>query len=276
MYSQFEQAMASAASSENKQYQDAFDVHEARKHFPGLNHDAVAFNNAHESVVLQECIDAVANEMASYPFELGSDDPRAIKREDTLTQHRAELAAFMNADGDEIAFGQTTTLLLRTQDQALRAKMDSDSEMIVSLLKHEASANSWLALADSLGIKIKWWAPPPGDNPTLSVDTLRPLLTSKTRIVACNHVSNVVGTIHPIRQVADLVHTIPGAILVDGVSYAPHRPIDVKALDADFYSFSWYKVYGPHIAQLYGKRELQKSLVTHISHFFLSEWPGFD
>lgn len=269
--------MAPAASSENKQYQDAFDVHEARKHFPGLSHDAVAFNNAHGSVVLQECIDAVANEMASYPFELGSDDPRAVKREDTLTQHRAELAAFMNADGDEIAFGQTTTLLLRTLGQALRAKMDSDSEMIVSLLEHEASANSWLALADSLGIKIKWWAPPPGDDPTLSVDTLRPLLTSKTRIVACNHVSNVVGTINPIRQVADLVHTIPGAILVvDGVSYAPHRPIDVKALDADFYSFSWYKVYGPHIAQLYGKRELQKSLVTHISHFFLSEWPGFD
>lgn len=256
---------------------DAFDVHEARRHFPGLNQDVVAFNNAHGTVVHQGCIEAVAKEMSSYPFELGSDDPRGKQREANLTEQRAELAAFVNAAVDEVAFGQSTTLLLRSLGQALRPKMNEDSEMIVSLLDHEASATSWLALANSLGIDIKWWAPPPGDDPCLSLETLRPLLSSKTRIVACNHVSNVVGTIHPIREIADLVHTIPGAVLVvDGVSFAPHRPIDVKALDVDFYCFSWYKVYGPHIAQLYGRREVQKSLITHISHSFLAEWPGFD
>jgi selenocysteine lyase/cysteine desulfurase len=256
---------------------NAFDVDEARCQFPGLSQDAVAFNNAHGTVVYQGCIEAVAKEMASYPFELGSDDPRGKQREANLTQQRAELAAFMNAEVDELAFGQSTTLLLRSLGQALRPKMDEESEMIVSLLDHEASATSWLALAKSLGIEIKWWVPPPGDDPCLSLDTLRPLLSSKTRIVACNHVSNVVGTIHPIREIADLVHTIPGAVVVvDGVSYAPHRPIDVKALDVDFYCFSWYKVYGPHIAQLYGRREVQKRLITHISHSFLAGWPGFD
>ncbi|THX14593.1 putative nonribosomal peptide synthase [Aureobasidium pullulans] len=100
---------------------------------------------------------------------------------------------------------------------------------------------------------------------------------AKTRIVTCNHVSNVVGTCHPIRQVADMVHQIPGAILiVDGVVWAPRRPIDVKALDVDFYCFSWYKVFGPHIAQLYGRCSTQKRVLAGISHYFLSDMPGLD
>lgn len=79
------------------------------------------------------------------------------------------------------------------------------------------------------------------------------------------------------RQVADLVHTIPGAIVVvDGVAFAPHRPIDVKALDVDFYCFSWYKLFGPHVAQLYGRRATQKRALTGIAHFFLSSMPGLD
>ncbi|KAF5857862.1 hypothetical protein ETB97_005206 [Aspergillus alliaceus] len=92
-----------------------------------------------------------------------------------------------------------------------------------------------------------------------------------------NAAPDEVGTIHPIREIADMVHGVPGAILiVDGVAWAPHRPIDVKALDVDFYCFSWYKVFGPHIAQLYGRRSVQKRMLTGISHFFLSEMPGLD
>jgi selenocysteine lyase/cysteine desulfurase len=155
--------------------------------------------------------------------------------------------------------------------------LNSDCEIIVSNLCHEASAAAWVFLAKELNVAIKWWAPPPGNDACLSLATLEPLLSPKTRIVTCNHVSNVVGTIHPIRQVADMVHTIPGAILiVDGVAFAPHRPIDVKALDVDFYCFSWYKVFGPHIAQLYGRRTVQKRSLTHISHYFLSDYPGLD
>lgn len=76
---------------------------------------------------------------------------------------------------------------------------------------------------------------------------------------------------------AELVHSIPGAVLVvDGVAWAPHRPIDVKALDVDFYCFSWYKVFGPHIAQLYGRRTAQKRVLGGISHYFLGGMPGLD
>ncbi|KAB8263316.1 hypothetical protein BDV32DRAFT_146645 [Aspergillus pseudonomiae] len=257
--------------------QDAFDVQSVRRQFPALQGGIVAFNNAAGTAVYQGAIERTHDYMSSFPIEVGLDDPQSQKKTEGLMNKTAELAAFMNADSDEVAFGQSTTMLLRILGQALRPALNSDCEMIVSNLCHEASAAAWIFLAKDLGIAIKWWAPPAGDDPCLSLETLKPLLTPNTRVVACNHVSNVVGTVHPIRKIADAVHSVPGAILiVDGVAWAPHRPIDVKALDVDFYCFSWYKVFGPHIAQLYGRRSVQKRMLTGISHFFLSDFPGLD
>lgn len=145
--------------------------------------------------------------------------------------------------------------------------------MIVSVLCHEAGVTAWIALAKSLGISIKWWTPAGGmgnnTDPKLSLETLRTLLSPKTRLVCCGHVSNITGTIEPIKEIADLVHTIPGALLcVDGVAWAPHRPIDVKNLGVDFYVFSWYKVFGPHIAQIYARRTVQQRYLTNLNHYF--------
>ncbi|GKU18054.1 unnamed protein product [Fusarium langsethiae] len=218
---------------------DALDVQSVRRQFPALHSGLVAFNNAAGTAVYQGAIDNTHKYMSAFPVELGLDDPQSQAKTKRMMDKVAGLAAFMNADADEIAFGQSTTMILRTLGQALKPSLNSDCEIIVSSLCHEGSAGAWRALAADLGIAIKWWMPPAGDDPCLSLETLKPLLTSKTRIVACNHVSNVVGTIHPIKQIADAVHAIPGAILiVDGVVWAPHRPIDVKALDVDFYCFS--------------------------------------
>ena len=77
----------------------------------------------------------------------------------------------------------------------------------------------------------------------LTTENLKPLLSEKTALVTCTHASNVLGTIHDVKKIAEMVHTVPGAKLcVDGVALAPHREVDVKALDVDFYAFSWYKV----------------------------------
>ncbi|CAI7613784.1 unnamed protein product [Penicillium viridicatum] len=221
---------------------DAFDVESVRKQFPALREGIVVFNNAAGTAVYQGAIETTHNTMSSFPIEIGLEDPRSQERTEHWMKKTVELAAFMNAASDEVA-----------------------------------SAGAWVSLAKDIGIAIKWWAPPTGDDPCLSLETLKPLLTPKTRIVACNHVSNVLGTINPIRKIASMVHSIPGAILiVDGVAWAPHRPIDVNDLDVDFYCFSWYKVFGPHIAQLYGRRSVQKRMLTGISHFFLGEMPGLD
>lgn len=134
--------------------------------------------------------------------------------------------------------------------------------MVISAVDHEANIASWVTLAEDLGITLKWWKPttPSTKNPQLSPESLKPLLSSKTRLVTCTHASNLLGSITPVRAIADLVHsTCPdGLLCVDGVAYAPHRPIDMKALGVDMYAFSWYKVYGPHIAQLYVSETAQK------------------
>lgn len=91
---------------------------------------------------------------------------------------------------------------------------------------------------------IKWWAPPTSTSPELLVSDLKNLLSDKTVMVTCTHASNILGTIHDIKALADAVHEVKDALFcVDGVSYAPHRSIDVKALGVDFYAFSWYKVF---------------------------------
>jgi len=139
---------------------------------------------------------------------------------------------------------------------SLLPNLNADSELIVSVLCHEAGATAWVALAKALGISIKWWVPAGGmgnnSNPKLSIETLKPLLSPKTRLVCCGHVSNITGTIeNNVKEVA-----------------APHRPIDVKQLGVDFYVFSWYKVFGPHIAQIYAQRDVQKQYLTSLNHYF--------
>ena len=131
-----------------------------------------------------------------------------------------------------------------------------------------------MTIAEDLDLTLKWWTPrsPSSSNPQLTPDTLEPLLTDKTRLVTCTHTSNILGSITPIREVADLVHSkCPNGLLcVDGVALAPHRAIDMQALGVDMYAFSWYKVYGPHVAQLYVKRAVQDKCMRSLGHFFKS------
>lgn len=91
---------------------------------------------------------------------------------------------------------------------------------------------------------LKWWEPSPSSpDLRLTPENLRPLMSDKTVFVACTHASNILGTIHDIKGIAEEVHRVKGAMLcVDGVAYAPHRQVDVEDLGVDFYAFSWYKV----------------------------------
>ncbi|KAK0761737.1 hypothetical protein N5P37_004536 [Trichoderma harzianum] len=251
---------------------DTIDMNQVRSHFPVLSGETVLFNNASGTVILGDAVTIASERMISMPIDRGDGDPRSDAAQAEYANNWLQCAAFINADPSEIAFGPSTTALLRLLSQSLQPYLNSDAEMVCSTLCHEAAASSWVYLARSLGITIKWWIPSQDekDSPCLTVESLKPLLTPKTRLVTCNHVSNVVGTIHPIRELADLVHTIPGCmIVVDGVAWAPHRPVDVKALDVDFYCFSWYKVFGPHIAQLYAHRRAQDRYMSSINHYFL-------
>lgn len=168
--------------------------------------------------------------------------------------------------------GPSTTQLYRNVSATLRPHLPPGSEIICSALDHEANIASWVTLAEDLQLQVIWWKPttPTSHNPQLTPESLAPLLTPQTRLVTCTHTSNVLGTITPIREIAQLLHsTCPEALLcVDAVAYAPHRPIDVRDLDVDIYAFSWYKVYGPHVAQLYVRRAVQDKCMRSLGHYF--------
>jgi selenocysteine lyase/cysteine desulfurase len=138
--------------------------------------------------------------------------------------------------------GASTTQLFVNLAGAL--KFNEGDEIILSKLDHETNINGWLLMADRLKLKVKWWI---SEKPELKLtpENLKPLLSPKVKFVACTHVSNILGTIHDLKAIADTVHEAGALFCVDGVSFAPHRQVDVKAFGVDFYAFSWYKVYNP-------------------------------
>ena len=109
-----------------------------------------------------------------------------------------------------------------------------------------------------------------GDTDDLEIEDLAALLTGKTRLVCFTHCSNIVGLVHDAKAIVQMVHDAGALACIDGVALAPHRRIDVKELDADFYLYSAYKVYGPHIAVLYGKRDLLLRAANQ-NHYFVPE-----
>ncbi|KAJ5174137.1 aminotransferase [Penicillium canariense] len=279
-----------------------FDIEAVRKQFPGLDAGSVCLNNGSGALVYRGAIERqvvccvyIVRTMSAPHMNLRGLDSKSLVDVRERTAQYKKLASFMNAEPDEIgkrsfirghsiprcscliqfllAFGPSTTGLSRSLAASLLPNLNADSEIIISVLCHEADVTACVAMAKTLGISIKWWIPAGGmgnnKDPKLSLETLRPLLSPKTRLVCCGHVSNITGTIENVKEIADLVHTIPDALIwVDGVAWAPHRPIDVKQLGVDFYVFSWYKVFGPHIAQIYARRDVQKRYLTSLNHYF--------
>ncbi|KAF2157155.1 PLP-dependent transferase [Myriangium duriaei CBS 260.36] len=248
------------------------DVTAVRKHFPALDREQVYFDNAGGSQVLQEVVDSVSTYLATTNVQLGASYP--IGQQSTkLYEHGFQSAAeYINATRDSIVLGSSTTQLYRNLSLALFDHITPGSEIILSTIDHEANLASWVQLASFRGATIKWWhpsfSPSNTTNPHLTPDSLRPLLSDKTKIVACTHTSNILGTITPVRAIADLVHTQPHALLcVDAVAYAPHREVDVQSFGVDFYAFSWYKIYGPHISMLYASKRGREAMLS-LGHFF--------
>ncbi|KAI8961844.1 PLP-dependent transferase [Daldinia sp. FL1419] len=245
----------------------AFDVEADRARFPALREDQVFLDNAGGSQVLGAVVEAISDYLIKSNVQFGGGYKTSKASSSRYDDGVTAGARFLNAEKDEIAFGPSTTQLLRNLSFTLRFR--PGDEIIVSSIDHEANIAPWKDLAARSNLVLKWWTPSPQSlNPRLLPSSLAPLLSPKTRLVTCTHASNVLGTIHDVKAVAEAVHGVPGALLcVDGVAYAPHREVDVKDLGVDFYVLSWYKVYGPHIAMLYGSRRAQEQMHT-LGHFF--------
>ena len=241
-----------------------------RNSFPGLKNGTVFLDNAGGSQVAQQSIDHIISFLSGESVQLGASYAASQNAGAAVSDGRAALATLMNAaHPEEIVMGATATQLLDQLARGLVQGWKEGDEVIVTNFDHEANIGPWRQL-EARGITIREWKMPTGsDLPDL--DDLRALLSDRTRLLAVTHTSNIFGTIMPIRDIADIAHEAGARLCVDGVAYAPHRAIDVQALDVDYYVFSAYKVYGPHHAALYGRYNLLRDDAKNINHYFYGE-----
>lgn len=174
---------------------------------------------------------------------------------------RSRIAKFLNAaKAEEIIFTRGTTESINMVAYSFgKAFVRPGDEVIITEMEHHSNIVPWQILCEDKGAILK--VVPMNDKGELILEELAKLLSKKTKIVAVTHVSNSLGTINPIKTIAKMVHDSGAKLLVDGAQAAPHMPIDVQDLDADFYVFSGHKEYGPTgIGILYGKEALLNAM----------------
>lgn len=226
-----------------------------RSHFPSVqNSDTIFFDNPGGTQVTQSVIDAMREYYMTANANHGGAFPTSERNDEMLHQARVAFADFLNAPSpNEIVFGPNMTTLTFTLSRALGRWLRADDEIIVTRLDHDANVAPWVALEER-GVVIKRVDINP-DDCTLDMADFEKQLSNKTRVVAVGLASNAVGSVNPVREIADLAHMAGALVYADAVAYAPHMPIDVQALHIDFLVCSAYKFYGPHLGILYGKYE---------------------
>lgn len=173
--------------------------------------------------------------------------------------HRAS-ADLLNADADEVVFGPNATTLLFAISRSVGRTLVPGDEVVVTRLDHDANVRPWVLAAEDAGATVRW-VDVREDDATLDPASFEAALSERTKIVAFTLASNAVGTITPAAELTRLVHErTPAIVACDGVHLAQHRRIDVGAIDADLVVCSPYKIFGPHLGVLFGRREVLSSL----------------
>lgn len=168
---------------------------------------------------------------------------------------RQKVADFIQAKSSkEILFTRGTTTSLNWVAQFAKEILQPDQEVIISVQEHHSNIIPWQQACQQTGAKLRYVTLKDGE---LDVDNLKSMLSEKTKFVSLAHVSNVLGGVVPIGEIAELVHEVGAYLVVDGAQSVPHMAVNVQELDVDFYAFSGHKMLGPTgIGVLYGKEEL--------------------
>ena len=236
----------------------AFDADALRAEFPALarEHDGqpVAFlDGPGGTQVPQRVIDAVAGYLRDMNANAGGAFETSERSDSMVEEAHAAVADFLGAASpDEIKFGYNMSTLTLHIGRSIGATLGPGDEILVTTLDHEANVSTWKAMAADRGVTVMTADIRP-DDVTLDVEDLESKLGPRTKLVAVGYASNAVGSINPVREIVARAHEVGALAFVDAVAYAPHGPIDVRDLDADFLVCSAYKWFGPHLGALYGK-----------------------
>jgi cysteine desulfurase family protein (TIGR01976 family) len=243
----------------------AFDLAWVRSQFPALaqtvnGHPAVFLDGPGGTQVPQQVIDAIADYLARNNANTGGAYQTSRNTDRMVAEARAAMGDFLNCDADEIVFGANMTSLTFAMSRAIGRELGPGDEIVLTLLDHDANFSPWKALEEK-GAVIRTVKFNQADC-TLDMRDLAAKIKpgDRTRLVAVGYASNAVGTINDVAEVVRLARQAGALSYIDAVHYAPHGPIDVRALDCDFLVCSTYKFFGPHLGVLYGKREHLKRL----------------
>ncbi|MDZ4824098.1 MAG: cysteine desulfurase [Flavobacteriales bacterium] len=247
--------------------QTTLDIQHLRKEFPILHQQVngyplVYLDNAATTQKPKSVINAISDYYSRYNANIhrGAHHLAHIATE-AFEETRNRTKTFLNAcDKGEIIFTSGTTDSINLVAQSWgRKNLNAGDEILLSMLEHHSNIVPWQLIAEEKGAIIK--VIPINENGEWDLSAIDSLLTSKTTLVAVNHVSNALGTINPIKQLIEKAHTVGAKVLIDGAQAVAHFAVDVQDLDCDFYAFSSHKIYGPTgVGVLYGKRELLESM----------------
>jgi cysteine desulfurase/selenocysteine lyase len=250
---------------------DPLDVERVREDFPILEREIdgqplVYLDNAATSQTPERVIDAISDYYRTYNANVHR-GIHQLSQESSIAYEEAHdrVAEFIGADGrEEIAFTLNATQAMNTVAYAWGLnELGPGDEVVLTEMEHHASLVTWQQIAKRTGADCKYI--PITDDGYLDMDAARELITDDTEMVSVVHVSNTLGTVNPVAELADIAHDHDAYIYVDGAQSVPHKPVDVKRIDCDFFAFSGHKMCGPTgTGAMYGKRHVLEEMRPYL------------
>ncbi len=243
-------------SSSSLQSISAIDINWVREQFPSLQqtvngHHAIFLDGPAGTQVPQRVVDAISNYLLRDNANTGGVFVTSQRSDEAIAAARRAVADFLNCEPAEVVFGPNMTTLTFAISRAIGRELAAGDEIVLTVLDHDANYSPWKALEER-GAAIRT-VDINEEDCTLNMDDLRAKINPRTKVVAIGYAANSVGTINNVYEVVRLAHSVGALAFIDAVHYAPHGPIDVRALGCDFLACSAYKFFGPHIGILYGK-----------------------
>jgi cysteine desulfurase family protein (TIGR01976 family) len=235
------------------------DLSPYRAYFPSLAQEidgqqVVYFDNPGGTQVALQVIDAMVNYYRTTNANTGGAFLTSQRTDEMIASARHAMADFLHAGSpNEIVFGPNMTTLTFAFSRAIGKTLYEGDEIVVTVLDHDANVAPWLALQER-GVVIRTVDVYP-ENVTLDMEDVRSKINERTKLVAVGYASNAAGTVNDVATIVGWAHEAGALAWIDAVQFAPHGPIDVQQLDADFLVCSSYKFFGPHLGILYGKTE---------------------